>query len=259
VRNSNEWKKNKKATKGVRRWHKRFTFCYSWNIISIFTKSLIQTAVYVGFGFLLVLSILIYQNNKRRQRLRESGISEIDAMDGIQFEYYLKELYSSNGYKVEITTASGDYGGDLILWKENRKMVIQAKRYSKDVGIKAVQEVMGAKAYYSADEAWVVTNSHFTKAATELAKKSNVILIDREQLIDLILTMNLNIQSQRAQEKIVSTPESSVLKCCRCGSPMLLRTGKKGQFYGCSRFPKCRYTQNVAMIGSAPQDLNPKS
>jgi restriction system protein len=138
-------------------------------------------------------------------------------------------------------------------------VVIQAKRYSKDVGIKVVQEVMGAKAYYSADGAWVVTNSHFTKAATVLAKKSNVILIDREQLIDLILTMNPNIQSQRALEKAASTPESPVLKCCRCGSPMLLRTGKKGQFYGCNRFPKCPYIHNVVNMGSAPHSAKGKS
>jgi restriction system protein len=217
-----------------------------------YTKSLNQTVIYVGFAFLLVLSILIYQNNKRRQRLRESGIYEIDSMDGIQFEHYLKELYNSHGYKAEITVASGDYGGDLILWKENRKVVIQAKRYSKDVGMKAVQEVMGAKAYYSTDEAWVVTNRYFTKAAKELAKKSNVILIDRELLIDLILTMNPTFKSQQSLEKKETTTENLVLKCSRCGSPMLLRTGTKGQFYGCSSFPKCRYTQNVSIKESDP-------
>jgi len=46
-----------------------------------------------------------------------------------------------------------------------------------------------------------------------------------------------------------STPETE-LKCPRCGSPLVLRTAKKGdnagnQFYGCSAFPKCRYIQNI--------------
>ncbi|MCM2535905.1 topoisomerase DNA-binding C4 zinc finger domain-containing protein [Neobacillus pocheonensis] len=26
---------------------------------------------------------------------------------------------------------------------------------------------------------------------------------------------------------------------------MVLRTGKRGEFLGCSSFPKCRYTENV--------------
>ncbi len=38
--------------------------------------------------------------------------------------------------------------------------------------------------------------------------------------------------------------------CPRCGSPLVLRTTKKGenagkQFYGCSSFPKCRYMKNL--------------
>lgn len=38
--------------------------------------------------------------------------------------------------------------------------------------------------------------------------------------------------------------------CPKCNSPLVLRTTKKGahageQFYGCSRFPKCRYHENL--------------
>lgn len=47
-----------------------------------------------------------------------------------------------------------------------------------------------------------------------------------------------------------NTVISEELKCPRCGSPLVLRTAKKGdnagnQFYGCSSFPKCRYIQNI--------------
>ena len=43
------------------------------------------------------------------------------------------------------------------------------------------------------------------------------------------------------------------LICPNCGSPLTLRTAKKGsnagnQFYGCSAFPKCRYIQNIDQI-----------
>ena len=65
-----------------------------------------------------------------------------------------------------------------MLNKDGKKIVVQAKRYSKDVGIKAVQEVIGAKSYYNADEAWVVSNRYFTKAAKDLAQKGNVLLVD---------------------------------------------------------------------------------
>lgn len=34
------------------------------------------------------------------------------------------------------------------------------------------------------------------------------------------------------------------LSCPRCGSEMILRNGKRGKFYGCPRFPRCRGTRD---------------
>ena len=33
--------------------------------------------------------------------------------------------------------------------------------------------------------------------------------------------------------------------CPRCGSKLVLRTGKNGKFYGCSKFPTCRFIKNI--------------
>lgn len=33
--------------------------------------------------------------------------------------------------------------------------------------------------------------------------------------------------------------------CPRCGSKMLLRNGRYGKFYGCSRYPYCKGTKNI--------------
>lgn len=33
--------------------------------------------------------------------------------------------------------------------------------------------------------------------------------------------------------------------CPRCGNQLVLRKGKYGDFYGCSTYPKCRYTRNL--------------
>ena len=34
-------------------------------------------------------------------------------------------------------------------------------------------------------------------------------------------------------------------RCPRCGGELKLRQGKYGPFYGCSNYPKCRFTQNI--------------
>ncbi len=39
---------------------------------------------------------------------------------------------------------------------------------------------------------------------------------------------------------------ASVPLCAKCGIPMVVRSGNRGQFYGCSNYPKCRTTIPIA-------------
>ncbi|MNW33527.1 Restriction endonuclease [compost metagenome] len=144
----------------------------------------IGASVFASFvAIAMVIAFIFYRQMAAVTRLRNSG----DKMDGHQFEKYLGHLFRAQGYKAEVTQASGDYGADLVLTKNDQRIVVQAKRYSKNVGLKAVQEVYGAVAHYRASSAWVVTNSDYTEQAYKLARSNNVRLINREQLIEMIL------------------------------------------------------------------------
>ncbi|MED1947090.1 MULTISPECIES: restriction endonuclease [Brevibacillus] len=195
-----------------------------------------------GIAFAAVMGaalwISIAQSAKREERLRKSGIREIDKMDGLQFEQYLGLLFRSQGYKAEVTRASGDFGADLILQKNGTKTVVQAKRYSKNVGIEAIQQVVGAMKHYSASGSWVVTNRDFTDAAYKLAASNGVKLINREALIEMILLMNPTAKPD--PKKVIAQFQSKTHICDKCGSQMVLRKGAKGEFYGCKGYPKCR-------------------
>jgi restriction system protein len=145
------------------------------------------------FVLLLFVGSAIYFISLKQQKFTYSGIEEIDKMDGRTFEKYLGSLFKYHGYKVVVTQASGDYGADLILERDGRKIVVQAKRYNKNVGISAVQEIHAAVGFYKAKEAWVVTNSGFTEAAHRLARSNKVRLIGRNELIQLSLQMNKEV------------------------------------------------------------------
>nr|WP_254901859.1 restriction endonuclease [Thalassobacillus devorans] len=149
-----------------------------------------------------IIVFLLFRKMREREKLKRSGIETIDKMDGLQFEEYLAVLFKNHGYKTEVTKSSGDYGADLILKKDNTKTVVQAKRYKKNVGIKAVQEIHASKNYYKADEAWVVTNSDFTNPAKDLAKSNQVKLVNREALIDLIIAINSESSTSMAPQEV---------------------------------------------------------
>lgn len=152
-----------------------------------YTKTWEGIVAAVVIYFIVLICGTIWFKTRRLARLRKAGIKEVDAMSGEEFEQFLGQLFKRRGYKVSYTATSGDYGADLILKDRKDIIAVQAKRYSGTVGVKAVQEIIGAVKMYNATEAWVVTNSHFTKQAIKLANINDVYLVDREELIDLIL------------------------------------------------------------------------
>lgn len=154
---------------------------------SYFAKSIAVGVVAIIAGIILFALINYSINQARINKLRRSGIAETDKMTGTQFEHYLGQLFHLQGYKATVTQSQGDYGADLVLNKEGKRIVVQAKRYSKNVGLKAVQEVYGAIAHYKASAGWVVTNSSYTPQARTLARSNNVRLVDREELVEMIL------------------------------------------------------------------------
>jgi restriction system protein len=148
------------------------------------------------FLLILILSLYVgfqvYRVKKTNHILRTSGIGKIDNMTGTEFEKYLEVYFKDMGYKVETIGGSGDGGADLILIStEGNRICVQAKRWENSVGFKAIQEVFTAKALYNCSEAWVVTNNaKFSKQARETAKKLEVVLWDREKLIEHMYLYN---------------------------------------------------------------------
>lgn len=174
--------------------------------------------------------------------LLNSGMDIVDKMTGEEFERFLLVHFEKLGYKGKVTAKTNDYGADLILKKENSKIVVQAKRWTSKVGIEAVQQILGAKQYYKADKCMVVTNNFFTPNANNLAVSSDVDLWDRNKLIEI---MNISGGREIAQKVTYNVNIDNRIICHKCGSEMILKHGKYGSFYGCSNYPKCKFTKNI--------------
>lgn len=186
------------------------------------------------------------------RRLSRAGMFEIDRMSGHDFEAKLALMFRSLGYRAEIVGSNGgDYGGDLVVSKDGTRTVVQAKCWKKNVGVKAIQEAVAAKAMYRAEEAMVVTNSRFTKQAHELARKNRVKLWGRDELVVALLTGQKSKNDATVDEELTHEPspepsspapstvmsETTILAerapsavaspsgafCARCGDPVSVK------------------------------------
>jgi restriction system protein len=157
--------------------------------------------------FLVVVALakLAWRGYQMR-RLSRSGIAEIDRMSGHLFEEYLSTLFRRLGYHVELTSRHGDYGADLVIAKGKHRTAVQAKRWNKKVGLKAVQEAVASKGMYGCDAALVVANREFTQQARTLARANKVELWGRAVLVEKLLSVR---GVDAASEQLELEPSSS--------------------------------------------------
>jgi restriction system protein len=144
-------------------------------------------------------------------RLSKSGIADIDRMSGHTFEEFLSTLFRRLGYRVELTSRNGDYGADLVVTKGGKRIAVQAKRWSKKVGVKAVQEAVASKGMYSCDAALVVANREFTQQAKKLARANKVELWGRAVLVEKLLAVR-GKEAPLEQLEIEPAPPTSLAK-----------------------------------------------
>ena len=115
--------------------------------------------------------------------ISRKSVECVDALDGHRFEYWCSDLLKANGFeKVSVTPGSGDQGVDILAEKDGIRYAIQCKRYSSDLGNTPIQEVTAGKTFYGCHVGVVMTNQHFTSSAVALAKKTGVLLWDRDTL-----------------------------------------------------------------------------
>jgi restriction system protein len=117
-----------------------------------------------------------------RERRPDTGMAAIDAMTGTEFEDYVAARMQRAGWQITFTPASGDYGVDLIVRRDDKSVAVQCKRLGKPVGIGAVQQVVSGARHYDCTKSIVVSNQEFTAAAKRLAYTHNCQLIGRRAL-----------------------------------------------------------------------------
>ncbi len=185
-------------------------------------------------------------------------LSNIDMMDGHDFEYWAADLLRKLGfYDVSVTPGSGDHGVDVLARKDGIKYAIQCKRYSHDLGNAPVQEVHAGKQMYGCQIGVVLTNKYFTAGAKQLADVNGVLLWDRDWLAERIQeTSGSRLQNKRADDDLYKNAVNFVLQN-RCASVTAIQ-----------RQLKIGYAQAARMIdrmeeegyigpfrGSAPREI----
>lgn len=193
---------------------------------------------------------------RKRHRLvdEQSSLETLRETGWKNFEFLVAEAFRRQGYQVEFSLGGGADGGvDLTLYRDNRTSLVQCKQWKVfSVGAPVIREMFGLITAEQADEAIIVTSGKFTRDAQEFAAGKPIRLINGQQLLALVQSVQSNPAPADASplrgEGGRNPDEVSVTACPLCGKPMVLRTARRGsnagnQFWGCSAYPDCKGTR----------------
>ena len=183
---------------------------------------------------------------ERRLLDRQGNLESIRALHWKDFERLLGEYYRRRGFRVEENRQGGADGGvDLRLRDKDGLHVVQCKQWrARQVGVPIARELLGVMVDQGAHRGSIVTSGTFTTKAKEFTEGKRMELVDGERLERMIIEVR---RGKRVSSPAPDPAEAEGdTQCPRCGSPLVLRTARRGpnagsEFYGCSSFPKCRY------------------
>ncbi len=167
----------------------------------------------------------------------------ITSMSWRDFERLVGEVFRRQGFTITGFGGQGPDGGvDLGLTKDGQRYLVQCKHWRKrQVGVTVVRELNGVVAAQGAHGGFVVTGGEFTREAREFAESCGIKLINGPALEELVREIP---NRSSAAEAGVAVVAPSAPMCPQCGTAMVPRTAKKGQFagqpfWGCQKYPRC--------------------
>jgi len=161
----------------------------SWTIILV--SDLSATGNPIGY-IRYRLALLAFERDEtefiRFQYLQQEKFWK--ALDGKSFEREVAQLFKKQGYRVELTPATGDGGADIILTKGKSRIVIQCKAYASKVSVAVARELYAAQFDFNATGAILVALSGVTKPTFEYCRDHSIEVMDLNQI--LLMHRNLS-------------------------------------------------------------------
>lgn len=220
-----------------------------YSIIAIIAASFLVVGV-------IALTVLW---KKRKFKLSQNSMDDekilfmLKGMDPTRFESEIADMFQRLGFKAERTGGANDGGIDVVAYKDGKKYYVQCKKFmTREVTPHDVRDFLGAITNVNnpAEKGYFVTTNKFTLMAEKAAEGN-----PRIELIDGIKLIEYYRQAHGKEISLQETPDSSPIQaitktCPKCGGTLQIRIAGQGdyagkKFWGCSNFPKCRYTENI--------------
>lgn len=191
----------------------------------------------------------VYSHKSSPQRPSSWSIQLLQAIEWKLFEEICAAYYREKRIRAELTKLGADGGIDIKLFQDESGLatsLVQCKAWNSQlVGVKPIREFLGVMSHEKISKGFFMASGGFSSDAIEIARANGITLIDGKLFLSMIL--RLPAEAQQRLLNIATAGEYTTPSCSSCGIKMVRRTGKRGDFWGCANFPKCRQMLNVTL------------
>jgi len=150
--------------------------------------------------------------------------------------------YEAAGFRTEMQETGPDGGIDVRLYKSDPNhplAVVQCKAWNtRQVGVKEVRELLGVMAHVKVGRGIFVSTGGYTQEALAFGAANPIQLLDGQDLVDKL--RSLPGEHGAMLLKTAFDGDYSTPTCPSCGVKLRQRSGKRGAFWGCTGYPRCK-------------------
>lgn len=159
-----------------------------------------------------------------------------------RFELLCARYYEAVGFTTATLAAGPDGGIDVKLFKVDPAKplaIVQCKAWNTHaVGVKEIRELRGVMVHEGVGRGIFVTTGAYSPDALQFGAANPIQLLDGDAFAKKLL--DLPLEKQKALLDFAFEGDYRTPTCASCGNKMVARDSKRGPFWGCVAYPRCK-------------------
>lgn len=131
---------------------------------------------------------------KHIEKVNENTINKIETMSSRKFMSWIQYAFKSI-YKTDVELKSDENYGYYLLMQPSEKhgsVVVIVRRHQDKISSSSIKTLKEIQTKENTDEAWLITNSDYTRNSISLAETLNIKLLDKSDLEHIVNKYNTN-------------------------------------------------------------------
>jgi len=174
-------------------------------------------------------------------------LAALRSLEWKRFELLAARYYEAVGFRAETVAAGADGGIDVKLFKSDPHKplaIVQCKAWNAaSVGVKDIRELLGVMAHEKVGRGIFITSGSFSPDAGAFGAANPIQILDGPAFLKKIT----DLAPERAAALLAYAFDGDYTTptCASCGIRMVRRVSKRGPFWGCTNYPRCKSVFNI--------------